>query len=352
MISSTARPSAPVSAGSPPESDAVDEVAHLLREAVVPELVEHRERPPARLGRLLDRVAVAVLAVGQKRRAAQDVDVGDAVGPDQLGAIVHASGLGPARLDHAQAVPGEAHDAHRVILGLRAIAVDEGAELGRGRLGRSLVVDPARELDPVAAHVHEHPAAGALGIPEPARVRPEVLLALAHEIHRPQRALVGQLLRPHVLGREAQLLGVHQEHSRLRAGGDHLVGLRQRARERLLADHVLAGRRGRNRDVAMQVVGGADADDVDVRLLDQRPVVGVVAGDAVLGREALGVPRSRRGDAAQAGGGHRLERLGVALGDEARPDQSDPDIPHGISLPQGFRLVSDNAATRPGGETR
>ena len=221
-----------------------------------------------------------------------------------------------------------------MILRLGAVGVHEGAQLGCRRLGRGLVVDPAGELDAVAAHVHEHSAAGALGIPEPVRMRAEVLLALAHQVHRPQRALVGQLLGPHVLGRKAELLGVHQKHARPAAGRDHLVGLGQRAGKRLLADHVLAGGGGRHRDLTVQVVGGADADDVHVRLLDQRPVVGVVAGNAVRGRKPLGIARGVRRDAAQGGRRHRLERLGVALGDEPRPHQSDSHVAHGVSVSQ------------------
>ena len=284
MISSTARPSAPVSSGLGAREHAVDEVAHLLREAVVPDLLEHRERPAACLRRLLDRVAVAVLAVGHERGAAQDVDVGDALGPDQLGAVVHPAGLGPARLDHARA--GSRRSGRRRPRGPRPACASPCTNVPSSAVADSaggLAVDPAGELDAVAAHVHQHAAARPLGIPEPVGVRAEVLLALADQVHRAERALVGELLRPHVLRREAELLGVHQERrppvlqaaiissasASVRASGFSQITC-------LPADG------GRDRDVAVQVVGGADADDVDVRLLDQRPVVGVVAGDAVL----------------------------------------------------------------------
>ena len=62
----------------------------------------------------------------------------------------------------------------------------------------------------VAAHVQQHAAAGAVDVPEPGRVRAVVLLALLDQEDVAQRALVDQLLGADVLGREAELLGVHQ----------------------------------------------------------------------------------------------------------------------------------------------
>jgi hypothetical protein len=56
-------------------------VGELLREAVVPELLEGAEAPPARRAGLLDRVAVALVRVGDDRVALDDVGVRNAVEP-------------------------------------------------------------------------------------------------------------------------------------------------------------------------------------------------------------------------------------------------------------------------------
>ena len=117
----------------------------------------------------------------------------------------------------------------------------ERAELGGDRLDGRLVVHPAGELDPVAAHVHHDAAAGPLRSQNQSECGTEVLLAVLDQEDLAQRSLVDEFLGPHVLRREADLLRVHELHPGGGARGDHLVGLGERSRERFLADDVLAG---------------------------------------------------------------------------------------------------------------
>src|SRR5687768_1902144 len=75
--------------------DAVDEILHLLREAVVPELLEGGEGPAGGQPRLLDRVPVTGLGVGSERAAANEVGAGVPHRAVDLGLVVHAAALGP-----------------------------------------------------------------------------------------------------------------------------------------------------------------------------------------------------------------------------------------------------------------
>src|SRR5262249_14828443 len=72
-------------------ADAIDEVRHFLVEAVVPGFLVDGERPALRSAGLLDRVAVAMLAVGVDGVAAEQVGVGDAVAAIDFRPVVHAA---------------------------------------------------------------------------------------------------------------------------------------------------------------------------------------------------------------------------------------------------------------------
>ena len=121
-----------------------------------------------------------------------------------------------------------------------------------------LAEEPPAESDAVAAEVHQRPAARLIDVPEPVGVRARVLLSLLHDVDATERAFVRHLLRLHVLRREEQLLGVEQQHARLRARLDHRVGFLERDAERLLADDVLAGARRVDRDLRVQSVRRGD----------------------------------------------------------------------------------------------
>ena len=73
----------------------------------------------------------------------------------------------------------------------------------------------------------------------------------------------------------------------LAAGGDHLVRLRQRQGDGLLAQHVLAGRRGGEGRRVMRGVGRADGDRVEARQLQQVPEVGECVPDGPFCRARL-----------------------------------------------------------------
>ena len=94
-----------------------------------------------------------------------------------------------------------------------------------------------------------------------------------------------------------------------RRGGGDAVDLVQGQRQRLLAEHVLAGLGGPHRPLGVQVVRQRNVDRVDVRVGEQR----LVAGDAARN------PPLRRG---------RRRLVGVAAGDGleacARPPPAAP----------------------------
>jgi hypothetical protein len=181
------------------------------------------------------------------RVAAQQVGVGHPLAAVDLGPVVHAARLGPALLRHGRGAAVHLEEERAGIVATRLVAVNIGTHVGvdaaHGRLAAGRTAQqPAEELDRVAAHVHRHPAAAAAHVPEPGGVWTVVLLRLLHQVDPAQRPLIDELLEADVLGREAQLLGVHELDLGLAAGVDHAVGLGEIKAEGLLADDVLAGR--------------------------------------------------------------------------------------------------------------
>src|SRR5579884_251089 len=101
---------------------------------------------------------------------------------------------------------------------------------------------------------------------------------------------------------------------------DNSARIRHARGQRLLAEHVLPGPRGRDGVLGVQRVGGGDIDDVDLAVAQQVRVVGVRSARPVLLRERLGaaavaaddgdqrpfraegVDRGRRGAAGKAAG--------------------------------------------------
>ena len=85
---------------------------------------------------------------------------------------------------------------------------------------------------------------------------------LAHVINLAEGAFVGQLLRPHVLRCETEVLAVHQDHAGPAAFLDHPLALRRVQRHRLVDEHMLArGGRGK-RHLAMQVIRTRDRNGI------------------------------------------------------------------------------------------
>ena len=157
-----------------------------------------------------------------------------------------------------------------------------------------------------------------------------VLLRLLEQVDLPQGALVHELLQADVLGGKAELLGVHQLDALLLAGGDHRVGFPQVQAERLLADHVLAGARRVHRPLAVQPVGDAEDDQVHLRQVEQRPIVGEPARDLMLAGELADMRLVGRGDGHEARVRHLGERLRVNAAHKLRADDPNPNFFHVI----------------------
>ena len=131
-------------------------------------------------------------------------------------------------------------------------------------------------------------------VPERTRPGPFLLQSPAHRRERVGDPVL-QVLRPHVPdlpepslgdelsgegdGRDAPVgepdHGQHAVLGRSPCSGGHRLGLGHRVRQRLLAQHVLAGVEGRDRDLGVGVPGGADVDQVDVRTVEQPGPVGL-----------------------------------------------------------------------------
>ena len=96
---------------------------------------------------------------------------------------------------------------------------------------------------------------------------PKCFLALLDQVDLAERPLVGHSLGLHVLGREEQFFGIHQQHPLAAADVDHLVGLFQGHAQRLFADDMLAGMGGVDGHSRMQRVRRGDRDHLDVASL-------------------------------------------------------------------------------------
>src|SRR5206468_1941475 len=81
-------------------ADAAREVSHLLRESVIPVLLEYWIRPSLRRPGFLDSVSESDFRVGRKRVAHQHVGIGLALVAEHLDAVVHPAGAIPAALHH------------------------------------------------------------------------------------------------------------------------------------------------------------------------------------------------------------------------------------------------------------
>ena len=98
---------------------------------------------------------------------------------------------------------------------------------------------------------------------------------MAVEVHQVAQRARGEFAPDH-LDRGRAAVGVADGGDRvgLLRRGDHRLGVGERARQRLLAEHVLARGEQALDDLAVQVVGDHDADRVDVgRVGDRAPVV-------------------------------------------------------------------------------
>ena len=117
--------------------------------------------------------------------------------------------------------------------------------------------------------------------------------------------------------------------ARLAAGFDHLIGLRERHRRGLLAQHVLARRRRLQHELGVQVVRGNDVDDLD-RGIGQHPVeIGIDLGVGRVGLGELpGVFLTHVADRDHLALGGFAERVGVDAGDHAGAEDTESNLIH------------------------
>ena len=219
----------------------------------------------------------------------------------------------------------------------RGAGGDDGLE-GAGDLLDRGAGQPLGQVDDVRADVAERPGAGlvlvqppghgGVGVGEPVlEVLGADLADLAHEPLGDQLARVGEGGGAAV-GEAAER--THAAVGGVGGSGSHLLRLRHRVRQRLLAQHVLAGRERGEGDLVVGVARGADVDDVDAGILDQVLPASGVGGETVpfggVGDRGLGAARDR----VQHRGGRQIEEamrgapgMGVGGAHEAVADQAD-----------------------------
>ena len=242
---------------------------------------------------------------------------------------------------------------------VRGAGGDDGLQRA-GDGGDVLAGEPLGEVDDVGADVAQRSGAGELLVQPPGHRRIRVgepvlevvgadLADLAHRTLGDQLPGVGQR-RGAAVAEAAQGEGPARARLLRRGGrGRHLRGVLDRVRQRLLAQHVLAGRERRERDLVVRVPGGADVDHVDLRVLDHVLPAGGPGGEAEalggLGHRALGAPR----EGAQLGRERKIEEavggapgMGMGRAHEPVPDHADPQGA-GASLRRGHR-----GSTAPG----
>ena len=127
-------------------------------------------------------------------------------------------------------------------------------------------------------------------------------------------------------GGVAQMVVGAHDHGGIAAGHDHRASVGQAQRQRLLAQDVLAGGGGGQGLILVQLVGGADVDDLDRRVGQQGLDAVMAVGDAVLGGVGLAPRRVAAHDR------HGFAALGadgadnVLLGDVAGADQAPAEL--------------------------
>jgi len=186
-----------------------------------------------------------------------------------------------------------------------------------------------RRFQHVHADIDQRPAALQVLAPEHAPRRdPAAAQRLGadveHPAERPRFDLPADHLRP---GIEAVL---EADDQLLPAGGgrvDHLARVAGVHRHRLLDQHVLPRLQRRDRVLGMNAVGRADADRVDIRLLQHAPVVGEEVGDAELLLRPGQRPFADVGDGRRADVRHRLEVAHLVREHPARADEGEVQRP-------------------------
>jgi hypothetical protein len=152
-----------------------------------------------------------------------------------------------------------------------------------------------------------------------------VAFQVPHVVDVAQGALLHQLFDADVLGREAEVLAVHQDHALLAAAPDHAVALGEVQRHRLVDEDVFAGGGRVQRHLAVEVVRAGDGDGVDEVALQHVLVVDEGVGDAKRAGEHPDVLGVRGGGGHDLRVRHLLQRLRVQAGREPGADDADAD---------------------------
>ena len=139
------------------------------------------------------------------------------------------------------------------------------------------------------------------------------------------RALRDQVTHAPMKPGVAQMMVGRHDHSCLLARVNHLLRIRQRQRQRLLAKHVLSGPRRGDGLVVVMLVGRADVDAVDAGIGEHRVKRVKVPRQPVIRSECGATLRTRADDTDHLGIGLRIDRPDHVLpGNIARPDQPPP----------------------------
>src|SRR4051812_47924857 len=247
---------------------------------------------------------------------------------EQRGRVAHHLDRVPAVDVHAaverrQHVAGEAQHG-----GQPAVHAAALHELGAHALGLG-AAHQAQRAHAVAADVHQR---SALELGQPADV-PRV-----GQVEAERRADVAQPARHAVAHEPLERLRLRVEapHERLHQHAAGALGrverrldLRRAARQRLLAQHVLAGLERPDRPRHVQRVGQRVVDGIDLRVGQQRLVGAVHARDPVLGRVRPPAGRLARGDGEELGVRRQARAVDDALGDTCGGEDAPAD--HGRS---------------------
>ena len=227
---------------------------------------------------------------------------------------------------------GEADDAHDAVL--EPLAAHAAVRSHGDDRFRLVVEHEAKRVGVVDGDVEDDPAARALGFSMPPA------LQMGRQIDGVEHPREQRLADPALLDRlphRAMRRGVakvvvgRHDDAALAAFRDHRARVGERQRKRLLAQDMLAGRRGGEDLVAMQLVGGGDIDGVDVLGFDQLLQARRRMRDAVLfgvTRAPIGV-RAHDGDGFAAIGAERADH--VLGGDRAGADQAPTKFRHQLS---------------------
>ena len=229
-----------------------------------------------------------------------------------------------AAVDHCQLTAGEAQDTAEADLHTEA-PVD--ALLG-GEPHRFGTEGPARDVDAVAAHVHQRPALqpGLQSHIQTTRLADwidDVAERGAHEAWFADGSGVQQGPDPRVLRVVAPHECFHQQHAGRTAGFRHAFSFGGVSGQRLLAEDVLTGLGGAYCPLRVQTVWKRNVDSVDVAVFQESRVGTVRTWDIqIIGERAGGVQRAAAD----------REDLGLGAGANAGDEQRARD-PRGAQDP-------------------